>query len=51
MKAKTCIVNVSNYISAKKFPKGEQNAGPGAATGRRITEADQAPRSAPNCCK
>lgn len=36
---------------AKKLPKGEQAAAQGAGQGRRITETDQSPRSAPNCCK
>jgi len=36
---------------AKKLPKGEQATAQGAAAGRRITDADTAPRSAPNCCK
>lgn len=36
---------------AKKLPKGEQTVGAGQAQGRRITDADAAPRSTPNCCK
>nr|QBH73331.1 rab5 [Isotomurus palustris] len=50
--AKTAMNVTDIFLAiAKKLPKGEQNAGQGAAQGRRITESDQPPRSAPSCCK
>ncbi|ODM99305.1 Ras-related protein Rab-5B [Orchesella cincta] len=50
--AKTAMNVTDIFLAiAKKLPKGEQAAGAGQAQGRRITDADSAPRSTPNCCK
>jgi len=50
--AKTAMNVTDIFLAiAKKLPKGEQAVAQGAGQGRRITETDQSPRSAPNCCK
>ncbi|OXA64589.1 ras-related protein Rab-5B [Folsomia candida] len=50
--AKTAMNVTDIFLAiAKKLPKGEQTSAQGTAQGRRITDADQAPRSTPNCCK
>jgi len=50
--AKTAMNVTDIFLAiAKKLPKGDQAAAAGGAQGRRITDADQPPRTSANCCK